>query len=159
MKTHTKRGFTIVELLIVIVVIGILATVTVVAYNGVQRNTQHAAIQADLRSFGIIMERQKIENGSYPATLTADMGIKFNRSVYGLDFQNTNIRYCRNATTDQYILYVNSKSGSYFKQTNIGKAEPATATYGWDICAQVGLTTTNPTQNGLSGTTWSAWVN
>lgn len=30
-----KRGFTIVELLIVIVVIGILAAITIVAYNGI----------------------------------------------------------------------------------------------------------------------------
>lgn len=32
-----SRGFTIVELLIVIVVIGILATVSVVAYNGINK--------------------------------------------------------------------------------------------------------------------------
>ena len=32
----TKSGFTIVELLIVIVVIGILAAITIVAYNGIQ---------------------------------------------------------------------------------------------------------------------------
>lgn len=32
----SRSGFTIVELLIVIVVIGILAAVTIVAYNGVQ---------------------------------------------------------------------------------------------------------------------------
>jgi prepilin-type N-terminal cleavage/methylation domain-containing protein len=31
-----QRGFTIVELLIVIVVIGILAAITIVAYNGIQ---------------------------------------------------------------------------------------------------------------------------
>ena len=31
-----RRGFTIVELLIVIVVIGILAAITIIAYNGVQ---------------------------------------------------------------------------------------------------------------------------
>ena len=36
-NTYTKsRGFTIVELLIVIVVIAILAAITVVAYNGIQ---------------------------------------------------------------------------------------------------------------------------
>jgi prepilin-type N-terminal cleavage/methylation domain-containing protein len=37
-----KRGFTIVELLIVIVVIGILATIAIVAYNGIQTRAKNA---------------------------------------------------------------------------------------------------------------------
>jgi general secretion pathway protein G len=38
----TKSGFTIVELLIVIVVIGILAAITIVAYNGIQQRGRDA---------------------------------------------------------------------------------------------------------------------
>jgi prepilin-type N-terminal cleavage/methylation domain-containing protein len=41
-------GFTIVELLIVIVVIAILAAITIVAYNGIQTRSQNAKISADL---------------------------------------------------------------------------------------------------------------
>lgn len=40
----TRSGFTIVELLIVIVVIGILAAITIVAYNGVQNRAKATAI-------------------------------------------------------------------------------------------------------------------
>lgn len=39
-----SSGFTIVELLIVIVVIGILAAITVVAYNGIQQRAKTAAL-------------------------------------------------------------------------------------------------------------------
>lgn len=42
----TVRGFTIVELLIVVVVIAILATITVVAYNGITKRTQTTAYVA-----------------------------------------------------------------------------------------------------------------
>lgn len=39
-KNKQNSGFTIVELLIVIVVIGILAAITIVAYNGVQQRAR-----------------------------------------------------------------------------------------------------------------------
>ena len=41
-----QRGFTIVELLIVIVVIGILAAITIVAFNGVQNKAMIGAAQS-----------------------------------------------------------------------------------------------------------------
>lgn len=44
---HKNTGFTIVELLIVIVVIGILAAITIVAYNGVQDRAKASAMAAD----------------------------------------------------------------------------------------------------------------
>jgi prepilin-type N-terminal cleavage/methylation domain-containing protein len=48
--TQKQSGFTIVELLIVIVVIGILAAITIVAYNGTQTRAQNSEISHDLNS-------------------------------------------------------------------------------------------------------------
>ena len=44
-------GFTIVELLIVIVVIAILAAITIVAFNGIQDRARNSSIQTDLTNF------------------------------------------------------------------------------------------------------------
>ena len=44
----SKRGFTIVELLVVIVVIGILAAIVTISYIGIIKNTKIVGIKSDL---------------------------------------------------------------------------------------------------------------
>lgn len=67
-KTNTK-GFTIVELLIVIVVIAILAAITIVAYNGIQGRARDSQRVADMQSIVKALELYKTTNGSYPAAV------------------------------------------------------------------------------------------
>lgn len=63
-----QAGFTIVELLIVIVVIGILAAITIVAYNGIQDRARYAAYRSDIESMNKAISLYYIDNGTYPAT-------------------------------------------------------------------------------------------
>lgn len=65
--TQKQSGFTIVELLVVIVVIGILAAISIVAYNGVTANAEKAALQSDLRNGSNQLELTQLDTGSYPA--------------------------------------------------------------------------------------------
>ncbi len=47
-KWATKSGFTIVELLIVVVVIAVIAAIVTVSYMGVQQRARDVALQVDL---------------------------------------------------------------------------------------------------------------
>lgn len=63
-----KSGFTIVELLIVIVVIGILAAITIVAYNGVQQRSRDAIRKADLTTIAKAFQAYNIDTDSWMGT-------------------------------------------------------------------------------------------
>lgn len=67
---NTNYGFTIIELLIVVVVIAILASVALVSYGGVQQRATTGAVQTDLRNLGQAMEMYRVEHGRYPTVFT-----------------------------------------------------------------------------------------
>lgn len=60
-----NSGFTIVELLIVIVVIGILAAITIVAYNGIQTKARDTQRKTDLAQIGESLHLYNTDNGDF----------------------------------------------------------------------------------------------
>ena len=71
---RTTKGFTIVELLIVIVVIAILAAITIVAYNGVQTRAKGSQASSALKSISKGMRLYAVDNSwsSWPLGNTID---------------------------------------------------------------------------------------
>lgn len=61
-----KHGFTIIELLIVIVIIAILAAITLVAYNNIQARARDAQRMQDIKTLAKALEEYYIDHNSYP---------------------------------------------------------------------------------------------
>jgi len=62
-----QRGFTIVELLIVIVVIAILAAISLVTYNGVQQRARDSQRKSDISAIQKVLALYYIDKEGYPA--------------------------------------------------------------------------------------------
>lgn len=68
---HKGYGFTIVELLIVIVVIAILAAISIVAYNGIQQRANNTAIINAASQSMRLLQAYIAQEGAYPFTTSS----------------------------------------------------------------------------------------
>lgn len=69
---NKSKGFTIVELLIVIVVIGILATLVIVTFTGIQQKARDSKRQTDINALDSHIEAYYASTGHYPSN--TDLG-------------------------------------------------------------------------------------
>lgn len=69
--TKKAHGFTIVELLIVIVVIAILAAISIVAYTGIQSRARDTTRQSDISQVQKLVQAYYAIHGSYPVTTSS----------------------------------------------------------------------------------------
>ena len=68
-RKKNEEGFTIAELLIVIVVLGILAAIAIPSFTGLQKRARRAELESNGRAIVLALEMYKIEEGKYPDTV------------------------------------------------------------------------------------------
>lgn len=139
MLSKSHKGFTIVELLIVIVVIAILAAVSVVAYTGIQNRANDSVVQNDLSNMAKKLQLAAAETGEFPrggATRASSEGsatgdstnfpnfsFAVSKSAYSITVNN--LFYCTGVETSSgeniFRIGARSKSGnSYMYQSGSG---------------------------------------
>lgn len=82
---RNQKGFTIVELLIVIVVIGILALLVVTTYAGIQQKTRNTQRSADIKSIYTQLEAFYQENQHYPSRANMNSDSWLDDNMKGLE--------------------------------------------------------------------------
>lgn len=175
-RITSSTGFTIVELLIVVVVIAILAAISIVAYTNIQNRAYDSAVQHDLNSFAKKIELAAAETGRYPAagatrqggvstgSTSSFPGFTFRPSKNAYLTSGFNLYYCTgtDSATGQEIFRIAaiSRSGNTFENSsnsgiqNKGPSNISSTT----ICQ--GLDDPHSYSIGYSPNTgsWSSWT-
>ncbi len=154
-------GFTIVELLIVIVIIGILAAITIVAYNGIQNRANDTVIKTDLKQSFTKLQEYYVLNGALPSTYSSiNNTMSVTRKSYGGG--GNFLVYCR-ADNGAAAVVGRSTSGTGFAYSSNGGAITFSNWPGnsnVDLCPAAGIPTTASgyaaTWLGVNGA-WEAW--
>lgn len=154
-RTHTT-GFTIVELLIVIVVIGVLAAITIVAYNGVQERARISNATSALSQAAKKLAVYQVDYpGIYPADKTDLEGIGIKDSA------TITYQYTRTAATpNTYCITATTGTISYMMSTTVTTPQPGgCAGHGVGGATAVTNLVANPSfETGFTGWGWSNTV-
>ena len=142
-----NQGFTIVELLIVIVVIGILALLVITTYSGIQAKARNSKRQSDVKSLQTQLEAFFSQNGYYPSLGDMNGSAWLGTNMKSLD-QNALIDPSNPTQSKTLVASPAAKSYSY----KVTQSDGSTSCESDDTtCAKYTLTATyEGTVNGAS---------
>lgn len=108
-----RTGFTIVELLVVIVVIGVLSVIVVVSYIGIRDRAMTSLFVSNLNSISKYLFTYQLENGVYPsdiAGLNDLVGSKLSSGVTVEEYFPESKGFCVSVTKDETSYRLTNKS-------------------------------------------------
>lgn len=165
---NKQTGFTIVELLIVIVVIGILAAIVIVAFNGVQDRAVATSVRSDFSNIHkkLVAYKAQSDTNTYPMNaaqlIAADVSLS--KNSYATPSDRNNVYYCPSSDGSTYAFAAGSTKNRGYRMVDGTITEPGTiaSIWGGTTCEAAGWASGAGTaQSGwVSGppAIWSNWV-
>jgi prepilin-type N-terminal cleavage/methylation domain-containing protein len=139
----SSRGFTIVELLIVVVVIAILAAITIISYNGITSRANASSAASNVETVQKIAETYNSDGSQYPSSIN-DFKNGYTDSV----ITTPAAKLPTSITISSPTLSTNTSSGTQPRQvSNLGSNGGLTASNGTNTVL-VFKTTANNTSSG-----------
>ena len=160
-------GFTIVELLIVIVIIGILAAIVIVAYNGITNSAIQNTVKSDLASVNkkLLLYRQTSASGQLPVNATQLDAADFKVTQSNYLSNRNNIYFCTSNDGMHYAMGIFAKNSTeYYSLDGVVTAVASGSVNGANTCAQMtnaGYASPASAYAGYDstgGTGWAAWT-
>lgn len=144
MKKFTKLGFTLIEVLITVSIIGLLASLTLVSFGGSQRSARDTQRKSDIKQYATALENFANQNGSlYPErnvtvsaknTLCVDLGITTcpedpkneNDASFEYKYQSNGSASSGDAVSTKFVLWAKiEKTTDYWIICSDGKVGAA----------------------------------
>ena len=118
LNTKSHQGFTLVEMMITVAIIGILAAIAVPAYSNYVERARVSAAISDIATMSVQIEHYFVENRFYPDTL-ADVKLNNKIDPWGVNYRYLNLIKNGNggARKDKNLVPLNSDFDLY----SIGK--------------------------------------
>lgn len=118
-NNQKRYGFTIVELLIVIVVIGILAVITIVSYSGISQRARSATLESDLANASKQLKLFQAEYDNYPETISCSIADSTtNRCIKSSSGNTLSYTYNNSSSPKSFRLNAFRDSNGYFIDQN-----------------------------------------
>lgn len=150
-QSKPQSGFTIVELLIVIIVIAILAAITVVAFRGIQERARASNVSSALNQANKKLAEHIVDNSSYPTSLS-NLGIE--------NSGDTTYQYSYNNTASPATYCITATSGTVSYKTSSTNKTPTSGGcpgHGQGGAAAITNLATNPSLETAT-TNWGNYI-
>ncbi|MDB5182142.1 MAG: fimbrial protein pilin [Candidatus Saccharibacteria bacterium] len=151
LKKVTQKGFTIVELLIVIVVIGILAGLVITTYNGIQQNARNKERVTDAKALKGQLEAYYAQNVKYPTLAQLNTDPTETSGFIRTNMKGLDVEALRDpkAAAGTYVLIGTADADSYgYTATPTGCDNTATDCTGYTLSYREEGKTDNTTVQG-----------